>query len=79
MWGVDYTFVAYLARNSNAYAQKTVLVNKTNQMWHGLRLKDISVQEMYHFLGILLKISLSPIDGGGYMAYFADREQAHYF
>jgi len=30
---------------------------------------------MYHFLGIMLKISLSPIDGGGYAAYFNKRER----
>jgi hypothetical protein len=26
---------------------------------------------MYRFLGIMLKISLQPVDGGGYFAYFS--------
>jgi len=29
---------------------------------------------MYRFLGILLRISLNPVDGGGYTSYFSDRD-----
>lgn len=29
---------------------------------------------MHHFLGILLQISLNPVDGGGYPAYFSDTD-----
>jgi len=32
--------------------------------------KDVQVYEMYRFLGILLRMSISPVDGGGYEAYF---------
>ena len=31
---------------------------------------DITVEEMMRFFGILLRISLNPIDNGGYAAYF---------
>jgi Transposase IS4 len=41
-------------------------------MWHGLVWKDIKIEEMYCFLGILLCISLSPTDAGGYQSYFRD-------
>ena len=39
---------------------------------HGLAWKDISFDEMHRFLGILLKISLQPVDLGGYPGYFRD-------
>ena len=43
--------------------------------WHGLVWKPISVQEMHRFIGILLRISLSPIDAGGYPAYFTEEDE----
>jgi len=33
-------------------------------------LEEITINKMYIFLGITLRISLSPTDGGGYTAYF---------
>ena len=47
-------------------------VSLSSRTWHGLIWKPISVDEMYRFLGILLRISLTPIHGGGYTAYFRD-------
>jgi len=39
-------------------------------MLHSHDWKNITVSEMYVFLGITLRISLSPMDSGGYTAYF---------
>jgi Transposase IS4 len=69
--GLDYDLVCRLARNSNEYARKYLLVNDRNNRLHGQRFENITTEEMYHFLGITLRISLSPIDGGGYGAYFS--------
>lgn len=32
------------------------------------------MEEMHRFLGIILRISVNPIDGGGYPAYFSDSD-----
>jgi hypothetical protein len=39
---------------------------------HGNPFDLITTEEMYHFLGITLRISLSSMDWGGYEAYFID-------
>jgi Transposase IS4 len=67
-----YALVARLAAGSNDYFHrfKKPLLDR-NQLWHGIKWTDITVEEMHKFLGILLRISLSPVDGGGYEAYFS--------
>jgi Transposase IS4 len=69
--GLDYDLVCRLARNSNEYARKYLLPKDRNSRLQGQPFSNITVEEMYHFLGITLRISLSPIDWGGYGAYFA--------
>jgi Transposase IS4 len=69
--GLDYEFVCRLARNSNEYAKRHLCTNDRNRRLHGQPFKNITTEEMYHFLGITLRISLSPVDWGGYEAYFA--------
>jgi hypothetical protein len=74
--GLDYEFVATLAANSNEYCRKNILPNKNkNGILCGARWENITTEEMYIFLGITLKISISPVDGGGYAAYFASRNK----
>ncbi len=68
--GLDRSFVARLARNSNEYARKFILPKDRNRRLHGHDWRNITVSEMYVFLGITLRISLSPMDSGGYEAYF---------
>jgi Transposase IS4 len=69
--GCNRGFVALLAQHSNDYAKNHLLgVDNPTKKVSGLPWKDISTEEMYRFLGIMLKISLLPIDGGGYSAYF---------
>lgn len=70
--GCDRDFVALLSQHSNDYAKRFILPNHPNKKPHGLKWKDITTVEMYRFLGIMLKISLMPIDGGGYPAYFRE-------
>ena len=68
--GLSRVFVARLARNSNEYARKFILPKDRNSRLHGHEWKNISIDEMFVFLGITLRISLSPMDSGGYGAYF---------
>ncbi|CAB9531382.1 unknown protein [Seminavis robusta] len=68
--GFSREFVAALTRESNDYAKNNLLDKHRKKKLCGANWKDISVTEMSVFLGILLKISLSPTDGGGYAAYF---------
>jgi Transposase IS4 len=69
--GLDFDLVCRLARNSNEYARKYLLANDRNNRLHGQPFANITTEEMYHFLGITLRISLSPLDWGGYDAYFS--------
>jgi len=68
--GLSRDFVARLARNSNEYAKKHILPKDRNRRLHSHEWKNITISEMYVFLGITLRISLSPMDSGGYAAYF---------
>jgi hypothetical protein len=71
--GLNNAYVAKLAVNSNEYVQNVLLprMGVKNNRLCGIKWKKISMKEMYRFLGIMLKISVSPIlDGEGYAAYF---------
>jgi hypothetical protein len=70
--GLDYGLVAQLAAGSNDFFHKYKKPwFDRNHLWHGVKWEDITVEEMYRFLGTLLRISMSPVDGGGYKAYFS--------
>jgi len=71
-------FVARLAANSNDYFWQHIKPKLGRNTYGGLPWSDISIKEMYHFLGIMLKISLSTVDGGGYTAYFAPEDKVIY-
>jgi len=68
--GLNQSFVAHLAQSSNEYTRRYLLDNERNSRLHGIVWKNISVEEMYCFLGITLCISLLVLDGGGYHAHF---------
>jgi len=68
--GFDVDTAKRLCRNSNDYMKMFVLSNRTNRSLYGTQFEDITLSEMMKFLGIMLKISLNPIDYGGYPAYF---------
>ena len=68
--GYTVVTVRRLCRNSNDYIKKYALPNRMNGLLYGTRFEDIFVSEMMKFLGIMLRMSLNPIDYGGYAAYF---------
>jgi len=68
--GLTYEFMARLAANSNDYYHKDIKPDLGQNKYHQHEWRDITTQEMYRFFGIMLKISLQPVDGGGYPAYF---------
>lgn len=75
--GLDDEFICKLASNSNKYFLNNIAPGlNRNKRYHNHTWQDISKEEMYRFLGILLKISLSPIDGGGYEAYFDETDKS---
>jgi Transposase IS4 len=49
-------------------------VSGSSRKWHGLVWKAITEDELHRFMGILLRISVSPLDMGGYPAYFREQE-----
>ena len=71
--GLDYVLVARLAAGSNDYFHAVIKPTlRINNVWHHhLVWNDITTEEMHHFLGILLRISITPMDAGGYKAYFS--------
>lgn len=63
--GFDYDYIYTLTLNSNDYMSKKISETKRRKPF-----KEITIEEMYRFHGILLRISLMPMDCGGYKAYF---------
>ena len=69
--GLNYDLVSRLAIKSNNYFKDHIKPTLgKNNVFHKMPWRNIDVTEMYRFLGILLKISLAAVDGGGYEAYF---------
>jgi Transposase IS4 len=56
------------------YYHNNIYKDGDSRVWQGLYWRDIMEDEMYRFLGILLAISLHPIDYSGYPAYFRDSD-----
>ena len=74
--GLDYDLVTRLAAASNDYFHMRIKPGLTkHNIWHHLQWTEITSEEMYHFLGILLQISITPMDSGGYKAYFSNNNQ----
>lgn len=74
--GLSNRYIGRLAANSNAYYHSFIKPTVANDgKWHHLKWKDITRKEMSTFLGIILKISLRVVDGGGYPAYFATEDK----
>jgi len=73
--GLSCEFVVRIAANSNDHYHAQIKTELGQNRFHNLQWKDISTEEMYQFLGMLLKISLSPVDVGGYPAYFQPKNK----
>jgi hypothetical protein len=79
-WGQavsDFFFdlVSRLARNSNEYVRRHILPKDCNRRLQGQPYVNVTTEEMYHFFGIILQISLSSLDWGGYEAYFSSNNR----
>jgi len=64
-----------LAANSNDYFYSHICATLGRNHYNGLEWSDITVAEMYRFLGIMLKISLSSVAAGGCVAYFTSKDK----
>ena len=74
--GLTPEFVARLAANSNDYFETHIKPSLGRvQKYHNHLWKPITIDDMYKFLGVTLKISLASIDGGGYVAYFIPEDK----
>jgi len=73
--GMSYEFVARIAANSNDCYHAQIKPELGQNKFHNLPWKDVTTEEMFRFFGILLKISLSPVDGGGYPAHFRPKNK----
>jgi hypothetical protein len=77
--GLSRDFVRRLVVNSNNYFHQFIRPNIGKNNHHsGMKWTNISLKEMYHFLGILLKISIMERDAGGYPSYFAKENKRLY-
>lgn len=74
--GCDYDAMVHYTRNSNNYFHEKIKPTLgRNLRYHSIKWKNITVREMHVFFGILLRISLSPFDFGGYASYFSEKDQ----
>jgi hypothetical protein len=64
--GFSYELIKRITMNSNAYVRSRLVGNK----FYGSDWKNITVEEMFHTLGMILKMSLVNIRLGGLKAYF---------
>ena len=65
--GFTYKLIKRITANSNAYASRNLKgSNFAGNLWH-----PIMVEEMYLFLGIILKMSMDSCQIGGIHAYFS--------
>ena len=69
--GFNHDLVKKFTMSSNNYFKMKILPHIMNRRLHGHRWEDITTEEMFHFMGILLKIGLIPIDYGGYPTYWS--------
>ena len=66
-------FFLRVAGESNKYARK-IMKERNTTLFLGHKWSNISVQEMVHFFGIILRISLEPRKMGGYESYFVENQ-----
>jgi len=76
--GMTVQFIARLAANSNDYFWQHIKPKLGHDTCDGIAWSDIHVDELYHFIGIMLKISLSTVDGSRYTACFNNNDRVIY-
>ena len=65
------SFFLRLCSESNKYA-RMVMKERNTSLFLGHKWSNISVTEMIHFFGILLRVSIEPRKMGGYATYFTE-------
>ena len=61
--------------NSRWYKEQ----KKGDRLYNGLLWKNLTLDEMHHFMGMTLRMSMIKTDAGGYTAYFnPEEEEAEY-
>ena len=68
---IDRKFFLPVCGESNKHAKK-IMKQRNTTLFLGHKWRNISVEEMVHFFGILLRISLEPRKMGGYESYFSE-------
>jgi hypothetical protein len=71
--GLTHEMVKRLTVQSNLYAEEVLKPQYVGGRVEGSPWKKITIAEMYRFLGLMLKISISPLNLGGYEAYFSNK------
>ena len=70
--GLSMDLIARLANATNDYFHQKIepKLPSRRHYYHSQRWVDVSLEEMVRFLGLLLMMSLRPVDAGGYTAHF---------
>ena len=72
--GLSKSIISDMAAATNQYFRNKIRPNLMGRRgyFHSQKWRDVTMQEMTRFLGIILMMSLRPVDGGGYAAYFTN-------
>ena len=70
--GLSSSTIARMATATNMYFDQKIKPNLLSRRgyYHSQRWENVTIEEMTRFLGIILMMSLRPVDGGGYAAHF---------
>ena len=70
--GISTALISDMAAATNQYFHEKIRPKLMGRRgyFHSQKWQDVTEQEMTRFLGIILMMSLRPIDGGGYATYF---------
>ena len=69
---INRNFFVRLCAESNRYA-RIVMRQRNTSVFLGHKWSNVTVEEMIHFFGIMLRISLEPRKMGGYKSYFTEQ------
>ena len=70
--GLSKSLISDMAAATNRYFHQKIRPKLMGRRgyFHSQKWKDVTIQEMTRFLGIILMMSLRPLDSGGYASYF---------
>ena len=70
--GLSMDVIAHIANSTNDYFHQRIEPNlpRKRTYYHSQKWVDVSIEEMVRFLGLILMMSLRPVDAGGYAAHF---------